>query len=40
MAEVVRNTTSKLSDADVKAIAAYLKSLPPIRNDLRSKKAS
>jgi mono/diheme cytochrome c family protein len=38
MAEVVRNTTSKLSDADLRAIIAYLKTLPPIRNDLRAKK--
>ena len=28
MAEVVVNSTSKMSDADVKAIAVYLKSLP------------
>lgn len=40
MGEVVRNTTGKLTDADLKAIIAYLKSLPPIRNDLRAKKAS
>ncbi len=30
MAEVVENGTSKLSDADLAAMAAYLKSLPPI----------
>ena len=29
MAEVVVNSTSKMSDADVRAIAVYLKSLPP-----------
>ena len=37
MAEVVRNTTGKMTDADVQAIIAYLKSLQPIRNDLRKK---
>ena len=30
MAEVVENGTSKLSDADLAAMAAYLKALPPI----------
>jgi mono/diheme cytochrome c family protein len=39
MGEVVRNTTSKLTDADLKAVIAYLRSLPPIRNDLRAKKS-
>jgi mono/diheme cytochrome c family protein len=29
MAEVIVNSTSKMSDTDVKAIAVYLKSLPP-----------
>jgi mono/diheme cytochrome c family protein len=29
MAEVIVNSTSKMSDADVRAIAVYLKSLPP-----------
>jgi mono/diheme cytochrome c family protein len=29
MAEVVANSTSKMSDADIRAIAVYLKSLPP-----------
>jgi mono/diheme cytochrome c family protein len=29
MAEVVVNSTSKMSDADVRAIAVYLKALPP-----------
>jgi mono/diheme cytochrome c family protein len=33
MSEVVRNSTSKLNDADREAIADYLMSLPPIRND-------
>lgn len=33
MAEVVVNSTSKMSDADVKAIALYLKSLPPSRRE-------
>lgn len=32
MTEVVNGGTSKLSDADVKAMAVYLRSLPPIRN--------
>ncbi len=38
MAEVVRNTTGKLTKDDVRALIAYLKSLPPIRN--RVSKAS
>lgn len=33
MAEVVVNSTSKMSDADVQAIAIYLKSLPPARRE-------
>ncbi|QFI76196.1 c-type cytochrome [Bradyrhizobium betae] len=33
MAEVVVNSTSKMSDADVSAIALYLKSLPPARRE-------
>jgi len=32
MTEVVNNTTGKLSDADRRAIVAYLKSLPPVRH--------
>ncbi|MFO1059786.1 MAG: cytochrome c [Dongiaceae bacterium] len=32
MAEVVRQGTSRLTDADREAIAAYLKALPPIAN--------
>ena len=33
MAEVIVNSTSKMSDADVSAIALYLKSLPPARRE-------
>lgn len=33
MAEVIVNSTSKMSDADVRAMAAYLKSLPPARRE-------
>ncbi|MDE5441280.1 c-type cytochrome [Bradyrhizobium sp. CSA207] len=33
MAEVVVGATSKMSDADVQAIAVYLKSLPPARRE-------
>ncbi|WP_375159922.1 c-type cytochrome [Bradyrhizobium sp. RDT46] len=33
MADVVVNSTSKMSDADVRAIALYLKSLPPARRE-------
>lgn len=33
MADVVVNSTSKMSDADVRAIAVYLKSLPPARRE-------
>ncbi len=32
MAEVVTNSTSRMSDADIKAMAVYLKSLPAQRN--------
>ncbi|MGB0630957.1 MAG: c-type cytochrome [Alphaproteobacteria bacterium] len=32
MADVIAHNTGKLTDADLKAIAEYLKSLPPIRN--------
>jgi mono/diheme cytochrome c family protein len=39
MAEEVRNTTSKLTDADIHAVVAYLKSLPPIRNKVEDKKS-
>lgn len=33
MAEIVVNSTAKMSDADVRAIATYLKSLPPSRRE-------
>jgi len=33
MAEVIVNSTSKMSDADVRAIAMYLKDLPPVRRE-------
>lgn len=36
MAEVVEHSTSKLTDADRAAIAAYLKQIPPITNKIRS----
>ncbi len=39
MAEEVQNTTGKLTDADVGAVLAYLRSLPPIRNQVEDKKA-
>ncbi len=39
MGEVVEASTSKLTDADRKAIAAYLKSLPPIRHAVAKPKA-
>jgi len=35
MAEVVKNSTGKLTAADRAAIAAYLKQIPPITNKLR-----
>lgn len=35
MAEVVDNATSRLSDADVRAIIVYLRSLPPISHKAR-----
>jgi mono/diheme cytochrome c family protein len=37
MAEVVRSSTSRLSEADRAAITAYLRSLPPIRRPLRAR---
>ena len=37
MGEVVRNSTGKLSDTDVKAIVAYLKALPAIDNKVPRK---
>lgn len=40
MAEVVRNTTSKLADADLRAMIAYLRSLPPVRHVTRKPPAN
>jgi mono/diheme cytochrome c family protein len=37
MGEVVRNTTGKLTDADIKAVVAYLKALPAIDNKVPRK---
>ena len=34
MGEVVEHSTSRLTDQDVRAIVAYLKSLPPIENKI------
>jgi hypothetical protein len=33
MAEVVRNTTSKLTPEDLDAVLAYLRSLPPLPDE-------
>jgi hypothetical protein len=33
MGEVVRNTTSQFTPADLKALIAYLRTLPPIPNE-------
>jgi hypothetical protein len=33
MAEVVENTTSKLTDPDLDALVAYLRSLPPLPDE-------
>jgi len=38
MAEVVENGTSKLTEADLEALIAYLRALPPIENRIRSEK--
>ena len=38
MAEVVRNSTSKLTDADIEAVIAYLRALPAVDHDVRSKR--
>jgi mono/diheme cytochrome c family protein len=38
MADVVEYDTSRLTGADLKAIAAYLKSLPAVHNDVSKKK--
>ena len=32
MAEVIEHNTGKLTEADLRAIGMYLKSLPPVRN--------
>ena len=40
MAEVVVNSTSKMSDADVRAIAVYLKDLPAGRAGARGHPAA
>jgi mono/diheme cytochrome c family protein len=37
MAEVVRSTTSKLNDEDLRAVVTYLKTLPPIDNKVPRK---
>ncbi|MBI1773703.1 MAG: cytochrome c [Proteobacteria bacterium] len=37
MGEVVKNSTSKFTDDDIRAIVAYLRALPPIKNTLRKK---
>jgi mono/diheme cytochrome c family protein len=37
MGEVVRNTTGKLNEADLKAIVAYIRSVKPIDNKVQSK---
>jgi len=37
MAEEVRNTTGKLTEADLHAVVAYLRSLPPIRHKVDDK---
>lgn len=34
MADVIKHSTSKLTDPDLNAIAAYLKSVPPVRNEI------
>ena len=37
MAEIVKNTT-RLTDADRRAIAVYLRTLPPVRSETRAAK--
>ncbi len=37
MGEVVNSATSKLNDADLRAMIVYLRSLPPVRNQIRSR---
>ena len=34
MAEVVRNGTSKLTEPDLRALIAYLRTVPPVENDV------
>ena len=38
MEEVIRNTTSKLTPADLDAVIAYLRALPPLPDEPREKK--
>ncbi len=38
MAEVIRNTTSQLAPADLDALIAYLRSLPPLPEEKKEKK--
>ena len=38
MGEVVANTTSRLTDADLAAVIVYLRSLSPVRHQVRRKK--
>ena len=35
MAEVVQNTTSQLTPADLDAVVAYLRSLPPLPDEAK-----
>lgn len=39
MAEVVRNTTSKLTDSDLQAMIAYLRAIPPVHHVTRKAPA-
>ncbi len=38
MAEVVRHSTSKLTPADIEAVVAYLRTIPPVVNDLTGRR--
>lgn len=38
MGEVIQNSTGKLTDADLAAMAVYLKSIPPVRNQVGAAK--
>ena len=40
LAEEVENTTSKLTDADRKAIVAYLHSVPAVAHEVKKKEAA